>query len=265
MLNYISNNDKRFNRFVANRVSLICGNSVASQWRYVPSSLNPADHISRGVSIPKFLSLSDWHKGPPFLWQTEENWPAQTISIQEHSSALEIKKHAALATVSSEVSDPFEILCKSTNDWYTLRRHIAWFLRLKAILLKENPTSGKLRLKEIKVAEKELFKHEQKKHFTSTLQEIMKDRPASDKNMRKLKPFIDDNGLLRVGGRIENSDLNYEAKHPIILPKTSPIVVSLVNEAHKLLGHMGRSTMNCFLTKELLDYRIKFISQTNYI
>ena len=41
------------------------------------SKLNPADHISRGTSIPDFLELDDWSHGPSFLKQTEDLWPVQ--------------------------------------------------------------------------------------------------------------------------------------------------------------------------------------------
>ncbi|GFU98883.1 DUF5641 domain-containing protein [Trichonephila clavipes] len=33
-----------------------------------------------------------------------------------------------------------------------------------------------------------------------------------------LCPFIDEDGLIRVGGRLQNAQLQYDAKHPIILP-----------------------------------------------
>lgn len=46
--------------------------------------------------------------------------------------------------------------------------------------------------------------------------------------MRKLTPFLDTNDLLRVGGRLGNSDLEYNIQHPIILPHASPIVEMLV-------------------------------------
>ena len=47
---------------------------------------------------------------------------------------------------------------------------------------------------------------------------IPKTIPAS---IRKLCPFMDIEDLLRVGGRIKPSSLNYEAKHPIMLTANS--------------------------------------------
>ena len=48
VLQYIRNVDKRFHTFVANRLSVIHDGSEPVQWRYVPTSDNPADLISRG-------------------------------------------------------------------------------------------------------------------------------------------------------------------------------------------------------------------------
>ena len=37
-------------------------------------------------------------------------------------------------------------------------------------------------------------------------------------HMQKLHPFLDDKGILRVGGRLENGLIKFEAKHPMIVP-----------------------------------------------
>jgi hypothetical protein len=40
-------------------------------------------------------------------------------------------------------------------------------------------------------------------------------------SVSRLDPFLDKDGVLRVGGRIHRSDLGFEEKHPIILPKNA--------------------------------------------
>ncbi|XP_025262223.1 uncharacterized protein LOC112637218 [Camponotus floridanus] len=50
-----------------------------------------------------------------------------------------------------------------------------------------------------------------------------------------LNPFIDEKGLLRVGGRIQNSKMTFEFKHPIILP--------LDNRERVLLGKLHTSAL----------------------
>ena len=66
VLRYIENKDKRFQIFVANRVSAILDQSTATQWRYVETSLNPADEASRGMTVEALLKNDRWSQGPLF-------------------------------------------------------------------------------------------------------------------------------------------------------------------------------------------------------
>ena len=58
--------------------------------------------------------------------------------------------------------------------------------------------------------------------------------------MRKLHPFLDDIGILRVGGRLENALINYEAKHPIIFPYGHHTTDLIISQHHQKTGHLGR-------------------------
>ena len=52
----------------------------------------------------------------------------------------------------------------------------------------------------------------------------------------RLNPFLDGDEVIHVGGRLEQSFLNNECKHPMLLPKIGKI---------KLAGHSGRGiTLN---------------------
>ena len=55
-----------------------------------------------------------------------------------------------------------------------------------------------------------------------------------------LYPYIDEDGLIRVGERLDKSNLNNECKHPIVVPKGSPISKLKVTWCHKKTGHAGR-------------------------
>ena len=48
----------------------------------------------------------------------------------------------------------------------------------------------------------------------------------------KLNPFLDDRGLLRVGGRVEKSSLPFEIKHPVILPRSSHVTNLMIEHYH---------------------------------
>ncbi len=63
VLKYLNNEDKSFTRFIANRVSFILNNSEKENWHYIPSELNPADSLSRGIPMNKLVNLK-WPKIP---------------------------------------------------------------------------------------------------------------------------------------------------------------------------------------------------------
>ena len=65
VLGYIRNTTKKFKIFVANRIQQIHKNSEVSQWKYVPSKDNPADHASRGlIDGNSGGKCSTWVNGP---------------------------------------------------------------------------------------------------------------------------------------------------------------------------------------------------------
>ena len=57
-------------------------------------------------------------------------------------------------------------------------------------------------------------------------------------SLKGIGPFIDPLGLLRVRGRIQNANLNYETKHPIIIPDCH-IATLLIRFHHILDKHAG--------------------------
>jgi len=61
--------------------------------------------------------------------------------------------------------------------------------------------------------------------------------PKTDSRIRELKPFLDEDELLRVGGRLQHSDLSYSEKHPRILPNNHRYTEMLVQYEHEKIMH----------------------------
>lgn len=80
VLGYINNEARRFHVFVANRIQRIKNSTIPTQWKYVASEDNPADHASRGLKT-KDLIVSNWFSGPCFLWQNE--LPSGKVKVGE--------------------------------------------------------------------------------------------------------------------------------------------------------------------------------------
>ena len=73
VLNYISNESKRFKVFVANRVQMIRNNANLSQWNYVRSADNPGDSLSRELNTVKEAKVKQWFEDPAFLKLTKDS------------------------------------------------------------------------------------------------------------------------------------------------------------------------------------------------
>ena len=56
-----------FKPFVANRIGEIQSSSNPEQWRYVPTKINPADHLTRGLKVSELIEKNSWWEGPEYL------------------------------------------------------------------------------------------------------------------------------------------------------------------------------------------------------
>ena len=127
VLRYIENKDKRFQIFVANRVSAILDQSTATQWRYMETSLNPADEASRGMTVDVLLKNDRWSQGPPSLKQAKETWPQRPADIGEISDRdPEVKKTVEVfANKVNDQSNCINEAIEKFSSWTRLKKVIA--------------------------------------------------------------------------------------------------------------------------------------------
>ncbi|XP_072174665.1 uncharacterized protein [Diadema setosum] len=115
----------------------------------------------------------------------------------------------------AQVSD----LLHRYSSWNQLRKSTAWLLRFKKLLqakVKGESTDDlkkpTLSADELKQAEKAILSLVQRDEFSA----LLEGKQVSGTVMPKLNPILVD-GIIRVGGRLENAPLDDEMKHPIIL------------------------------------------------
>ena len=58
-------------------------------------------------------------------------------------------------------------------------------------------------------------------------------------SLYRLDPFLDEKGLVRVGGRVRQADVPLEAKHLLIIPKGSYVTELIIREFHTANYHQG--------------------------
>lgn len=82
--------------------------------------------------------------------------------------------------------------------------------------------------------------------FENDIIQLQKQKRVSGE-LRKLAPFLDSRCLIRVGGRIENSHLSYETKHPALLPIRHRLTRLLIKQVHQENLHPGRCALQYLL------------------
>ncbi|CAB4023384.1 Hypothetical predicted protein [Paramuricea clavata] len=64
-----------------------------------------------------------------------------------------------------------------------------------------------------------------------------------------LNPFLDEEGILRVGGRLTRASVPFHVKHLVILPLKGHITALVINHYHQRILHQGRGmTLNKLCT-----------------
>lgn len=73
---------------------------------------------------------------------------------------------------------------------------------------------------------------------------------AKDNRLIGLNPFVNQEGCLRVGGRLKHSNLAYEAKHQLILLAQHRLTKLIIEHEHtKLLHADPQATLGAILSR----------------
>ena len=265
VLGYISNDSKRFQVFVANRVQQIRNVTSPEQWNYVESEDNPADDASKGITAEQLVENARWLNGPSFSWDPAFQLPIQQEWVPADGDP-EVKKVKSFATGTVETT------CSSMLDrlnyfscWYQAKRAIANCTNLKNRLKSRIPDPGssdrrtkdavKINVEDLQKAELQIIRIVQEREFAEeikTLRSLQKNDPKREDEVKiktslkktsclyRLQPFIDSHGVLRVGGRLKRSDLPYHVKHPAIIPRKGHVTTLIIRHHHQKIAHQGR-------------------------
>ncbi|GFT05288.1 integrase catalytic domain-containing protein [Trichonephila clavipes] len=99
---------------------------------------------------------------------------------------------------------------------------------------------GPLDVQEINQAEVTLIRIVQLQEFKKDIMSLKENnRVSAESLIKSLNPFLDKDGVLRVGGRLCNSDLNFECKFPVILPCNHKLTNLIVEYFHLKYFHLG--------------------------
>ena len=245
VLAYVQHESRRFHTFTANRVAEILDLSSCEDWKHVPGHLNPADACSRGASGATLNDLESWWEGPEFLKKTEEFWPSQGMGSSDLDHAdPEVRRtphilSTQVQTYRSVLPDPARF-----SSWNKYTRIVAWIKRyidnLKAAVQKRTLVLTALNGPEIESAKMMILKDAQQRAFSTDIKKIATSgsvHPSSP--LLSVSPMLDEQGLLRAGGRLSLAPICEDARHPVILSRKDEVTRMLIQDAHERALHAG--------------------------
>ncbi|XP_077497846.1 uncharacterized protein LOC144108501 [Amblyomma americanum] len=101
-LHWIRGDAGRWQQFVRNRVCEIQRVTGGYEWRHCPGKENPADLLTRGVSVSRLTASDVWWTGPQWLRKPDGEWPQGLVQNAFSDAELELKQATkALPAMSS--------------------------------------------------------------------------------------------------------------------------------------------------------------------
>ena len=169
----------------------------------------------------------------------EEKWPKPWCQENE----LEPDQVTGTAATETKLEQLFDWRRYSTFN--RIRHFIAYCMRFKT------KQKGTLKVDEIHQAEQILFRFVQNESFPNVSKSIANSKEISKTlNIVKLSSFIEEDGTIRVKGRLKHSNFDYNAKHPILLTAKHPVVQLLLEKAHRDNLHEGTEYVRNMLQQE---------------
>ncbi|GFV32429.1 integrase catalytic domain-containing protein [Trichonephila clavipes] len=186
---------------------------------------------------------------------------AQSISEKDVSTRLLCSK-SGVAPV-KPIIIPHDLSKRSNN--YTNLLHILSYI-FRFLHNSRNPSvkrSGQLDYSEVNEAELCLIKNLQASAFQEEIEFLAKSSCNSKGKLFSLNPFLDGNQILRVGGRLQNSNLTYSQKHPAILPADHLLTKLIMIIIHNRNFHLGPQAL-LYCTRQILATSWQINSEENW-
>lgn len=232
VLGWLRMQSNKLQVFVSNRVSEAQQLSEQGEWRHVPTQDNPADILSRGLSLEYLAQSGTWWHGPHFLLRSENEWPPRPEEFE--ASTVEVKK--TVCTLTQIDLSIFNI----TANLGKLIRIMAYCKRfISNCKHQSEDKSPTLTVVELTNALHTLAKLAQQQSFATEIQLLRNGNTVTKGKLVPLNPFLDEEGLIRVGGRLKNTEFTVDKKHPIVLSADHKFTQMLFASEHLRLMHAG--------------------------
>ena len=176
-----------------------------NSWRHVSVKDNPADCASRGLYPDQFANHLQWWQGPEWSKQPETQWPMSSYEPVYDTGEERNTDSSRLVLLTGTQNDALSLL-RRISSYSRLIRIISWIFRYIYNSRHQTRHSGVLSTEELQGAERIWIKETQCSVFSTELNFLQNGKPLPHSSkLIVFHPFIDGEGLLRVGRRIELS------------------------------------------------------------
>ncbi|GIY71759.1 DUF1758 domain-containing protein [Caerostris darwini] len=243
VLAWIGSHASRWKTFVTNRGAKIQTLSSPTQWHQVSGNENPADLAARGVSSSTLLT-SLWLWGPEFLYNEcsfhpESSVPTLNDSVSTLNNPVPEERCCVQSTIAANHLPNSNDLFQKYSSPFKLKHAAAYCLRfVNNCRNSKDQVTGFLNTGELTNAINVLIKSVQFIVFNNEINALKRNQALSCRSkILSLNPFLDNSGILRVGGRLRHANIVYGHKHPILLPKRHILTDLIVRHYHEILLH----------------------------
>ena len=190
--------------------------------------------------MDSMIAAELWWNGPQCMNHIDV--PETEEFSETHNEIVEcIVQNQIAATKVTEIKSPILDLNEHSNLQRVLRI-TAWVYRFIHNVRSAEPLKGELSADEMQNAERYWILNTQNECFHTDIENLHAGKELHrHSKLLTLNPFIDECGILRVGGRLQKSALPHEVKHPQILPTHHRFSELLVRRAHEEVLHSGVS------------------------
>ncbi|XP_055589044.1 uncharacterized protein LOC129741345 [Uranotaenia lowii] len=244
VLYWIKSPSHKWKVFVSNRIAEIQRLTKDCQWRHIPTELNPADKVSRGVLASEIVGDELWWHGPGFRTSPVEQWPDSKVCVENFPEQdCEAQVVVSLHSQYLETS-----LIDRTSELAKLLKIVAFFYRFQNNCRLEESKRYKTSLtpSEIDHALKVLIRMVQRSTFHLEMQIYDLKRTSSSTKtvsskspLKNLNLFMDEFGLLRLNSRLTNRNAPFDTRCPILLPAKHRLSWLIARSIHLQTFHGG--------------------------